>query len=80
MGDVRQKTCEACGVTFECLAGGCWCSEVDVTAAVREHLRARYQDCLCPACLREAVAASAPAGHLRSEDPEVLARRSASGA
>ena len=48
----REKHCGACGKPFEC--GGllfCWCRGVSLDAAVREQLRSRYNDCLCPACL-----------------------------
>jgi cysteine-rich CWC protein len=48
---IREKTCEACGATFECRAGGCWCDDVALAAITRAELRARYDDCLCPTCL-----------------------------
>jgi len=48
---IREKTCEACGATFECRAGGCWCDDVPLAAVARAQLRARYGDCLCRTCL-----------------------------
>jgi hypothetical protein len=48
-----SSVCEACGVTFTCGAAlsACWCQEVKLSDAAREQLRARYQSCLCRACL-----------------------------
>ena len=49
------ETCEACGELFSCGAklAGCWCSEVQLTDALRAELRERYQQCLCRACLEK---------------------------
>lgn len=49
----RSRTCEACGQPFACelSLGGCWCSEIKLTDATRSHLREKYADCLCRACL-----------------------------
>jgi hypothetical protein len=55
MGEERQKICEACGATFTCCAGACWCDDVNVDGATRAELRRRYTDCLCPACLKAAA-------------------------
>lgn len=48
-----EEICEACGAQFSCGAklAGCWCSEVQLTDALRAELRERYQHCLCRACL-----------------------------
>jgi hypothetical protein len=53
-------TCEACGESFACGAntGGCWCGEIKLSDAVREELRAKYQRCLCRACLEKLAVAS----------------------
>jgi hypothetical protein len=48
---IRKKVCEACGETFECRTGACWCDAVALSDDTRARLRARYADCLCPACL-----------------------------
>jgi hypothetical protein len=47
--------CEACGQTFTCGAalGSCWCSEVELSDSARAELRARYEKCLCRACLEK---------------------------
>jgi hypothetical protein len=49
----EPSTCESCGETFTCGAtlAGCWCAEVKVSEAVRAELSARFQRCLCRACL-----------------------------
>ena len=49
----EASTCEACGAAFTCGAtlAGCWCAEVKLSEAVRKELRARYERCLCRACL-----------------------------
>jgi hypothetical protein len=52
--------CEACGESFACGAstGVCWCGEIKLSDAVREELRAKYQRCLCRACLEKLAVAS----------------------
>lgn len=54
------RACEACGQPFVCGASlkGCWCFQVKLSAEVRAQLRARYKDCLCPACLQQAQSQS----------------------
>jgi hypothetical protein len=58
-----ESLCEACGQRFDCGAqsGGCWCAEVQLTEEVRAHLRERYTNCLCRACLERFAAAEMPA-------------------
>lgn len=52
-----QKVCGRCRATFSCQqAGGCWCGDLQLEPARLAWLKARYDDCLCPACLT-AVAA-----------------------
>ncbi len=50
----RSAACEACGKPFACelSAAGCWCRDVELTDAARAEIRAKYQHCLCPSCLR----------------------------
>ena len=55
METAREKVCEACGATFGCRAGGCWCDEVKLDDATRAGLRERCADCLCPTCLKVAA-------------------------
>ena len=49
----EPSVCEACGEQFVCGAtqSSCWCQEIKLGEAVRARLRARYQRCLCRACL-----------------------------
>ncbi len=53
--------CQACGQPFACGAtlAGCWCAEIELSAAARAEIGARYQRCLCRACL-ESFAANIP--------------------
>jgi len=48
------RECEACSKPFTCGASlkGCWCFQVKLSAEVRQQLRERYKDCLCPDCLK----------------------------
>ena len=50
---VAPTVCEACGREFTCGAelSGCWCEEIKLSDAARAELRARYERCLCRACL-----------------------------
>jgi Cysteine-rich CWC len=65
-GILRKKQCAACGQSFDCFAGGCWCDGVGLTDAMRASLRQQFADCLCQACLRERAAATpvAPNGQI----------------
>jgi len=47
----QRKTCPACGATFPCLPGACWCAALRLSPATLQQLRAKYDDCLCPGCL-----------------------------
>jgi hypothetical protein len=47
----RRKTCPACGASFSCLPGACWCAALRLSATTLRELRAKYDNCLCPACL-----------------------------
>ena len=53
------QPCEACGEPFVCGAtlAGCWCTEVKLAAETRTRLRARYERCLCRACLERCAKA-----------------------
>jgi Cysteine-rich CWC len=54
------STCAACGGPLACGAGTgeCWCQSVTVPDAVRADLSARYESCLCRACLEREAAAN----------------------
>ncbi|MSP45991.1 MAG: hypothetical protein EXQ83_09045 [Xanthobacteraceae bacterium] len=53
---LRRLACGRCGTTFECgtggSGGGCWCMD---EATRRPMPDAAGEDCLCPACVREAA-------------------------
>jgi len=48
-----EKTCSRCTATFDCHSEmrGCWCQDHLLSAEALAHLRQRYDNCLCPACL-----------------------------
>jgi hypothetical protein len=58
----QQKTCEKCGAKFDCHApsGPCWCDEIKLKTDTLASLRAKYNDCLCPTCLKAVAAAQSP--------------------
>jgi hypothetical protein len=60
----RMKVCPECGQTFECKAGGCWCT--DLPHLPRGTVPA--SDCLCPVCLANAVRLSATLQSAGSSD------------
>ena len=48
-----NKTCENCRQTFECGGYQCWCGKVGITEQQMDWIAARFQDCLCPTCLKK---------------------------
>ena len=48
------KTCPRCGAAFGCSnpEPGCWCEGVSVPADRQAVLASRYENCLCPGCLK----------------------------
>ena len=48
-----NKTCEACGEAFECAGYQCWCGKVGITEQQMDWIAPRFQDCLCPICLKK---------------------------
>lgn len=55
-----KEKCAACGAEFGCEpTGNCWCFGETVPAETLAELQSRYERCLCPACLREAVSQAA---------------------
>ena len=53
----RTLACARCGTAFECRpAGGCWCAAEPYRLPLTAEGAA--EDCLCPACLRQAALAS----------------------
>jgi hypothetical protein len=63
----KDKQCSKCGETFNC-GGllGCWCSDVKLDPATLAALKERYDNCLCPSCLKtfSAAAVSPDAQHV----------------
>jgi hypothetical protein len=57
---LRRLACQRCGGAFECGTGGadgaCWCMAESTRLPMPETAAA---DCLCPACLSEALAEQA---------------------
>lgn len=52
----NKETCEACGAEFGCEpTGNCWCFSETVPAETLVEIQGRYERCLCPACLRQAI-------------------------
>jgi hypothetical protein len=54
-----MKACAKCGEQFGCGAtsGGCWCSGLTLSRDTLEHLRDKFDSCLCPNCLRDYASA-----------------------
>jgi hypothetical protein len=53
-----EHHCPRCGGAFHCGVadpGPCPCTTIELDAALRADLRARYTGCLCLPCLRELV-------------------------
>jgi hypothetical protein len=48
-----QKTCEACGCTFECGQYQCWCGAIGITESQMDWIAEHFQDCLCRDCLEK---------------------------
>jgi hypothetical protein len=54
----RHLVCARCGKQFECgPPGDCWCAAEPYRLPMTE--AGAEEDCLCPACLRQAAAAQA---------------------
>ncbi|ANE49161.1 cysteine-rich CWC family protein [Flavisolibacter tropicus] len=51
---MKAKKCSKCQTIFTCSnpQPGCWCEGVRLTPETLEQLKASYEDCLCPACLK----------------------------
>lgn len=50
-----QKTCSKCSSPFTCQneQRGCWCEKLSLSAETLAYLRQHFDNCLCPACLRD---------------------------
>jgi hypothetical protein len=52
----EEKNCPRCRAPFECKVGDvaqCQCAGIGMSAAERQFIADRYQDCLCRKCLLE---------------------------
>jgi diphthine-ammonia ligase len=47
----KQKICVNCGIPFSCFTQGCWCAELPMIMPMEN-----ITDCLCPNCLKAAIA------------------------
>jgi hypothetical protein len=55
-GAPRPVTCPMCGQKFTCgMSSSCWCATRAVPEEVRKYLAARYETCVCSACLDRLV-------------------------
>jgi len=63
------QQCPACGEAFACEInlGGCWCSEVKLSAETLQALRDKYKGCLCRACLESAEVSKSEVHHIVTE-------------
>ncbi len=60
-GTPRSVTCPMCGQEFTCgLSAACWCAARVVREEVRAWLAARYESCVCSACLDRLVEEGPP--------------------
>ncbi len=48
-----SKACPKCGKKFECRGDDCWCHEYNLLNKDINFIRANWDDCLCPSCLKE---------------------------
>ena len=57
----KEKRCSKCGLAFDC-GGlfGCWCRDVKLDQATLAAMKKRYDDCLCPDCLKHLASVDAP--------------------
>ncbi len=51
---MSAKKCSKCNVDFECgnEKPGCWCEELFLDIATLKELKEKYDNCLCPQCLK----------------------------
>ena len=54
----KANTCGSCGSEFGCGAklDGCWCTEITLKDWQAELIKAKFDECLCPACLSSIAA------------------------
>jgi Cysteine-rich CWC len=51
---MKDKICSKCNVTFSCGSPepGCWCESIHLTHETLQLLKEKYDNCLCPECLK----------------------------
>jgi hypothetical protein len=50
---LNTNKCPNCTREFSCThALGCWCGEIVLSANSLSFLKANFQDCLCPDCIK----------------------------
>jgi hypothetical protein len=76
--DQSAQNCSSCKAEFGCGAklDGCWCTEVKLTDWQADLIKAKFDDCLCPACLatfatKRAVKITYPDGNTEIVDDAV---------
>ncbi|MBX9658246.1 MAG: cysteine-rich CWC family protein [Nitrospiraceae bacterium] len=47
-------------MAFSCGGYQCWCGKVGITESQMDWIAARFQDCLCPACLDQVSKGTLP--------------------
>jgi hypothetical protein len=48
------KTCPSCGTSFTCTGNeDCWCEKVRINKKEMLLIMQKYNDCLCPDCLKK---------------------------
>jgi len=52
---MASKNCSKCKTLFECTCEtpGCWCEGVFIDQDTLNEIKRVYENCLCPACLKE---------------------------
>jgi len=61
----KLKRCPECGHFFACVTDGeCWCHDYEVGQKNRKLLLQKYDDCICPDCLKK-YADYAPPKHAK---------------
>jgi len=49
----ETKKCPSCGKNFECFAEyDCWCEDYAINKKEFVEIISKYDDCLCPECLK----------------------------
>jgi hypothetical protein len=52
MSEPKNKCCPKCGSQFHCQGEDCWCEQYHILPKDLHYIRATWNDCLCPQCLK----------------------------